>query len=604
MSSSDKEDKVKIPVFDGDSEKYPVWKIRFLQWEKSKKVSYATSSDKTNELITSEQYETGKKTVIAEDGTSSEVNITNNDRKLYEANATSLNKMIQCMSDNLVEATTLVAGEKESAWLVKQWLDENYGQVTAEDSIKSLEDEWNEVNPSNFEQALFYISKLEDINNRLGKIEAQGVVGKYKKDELQLKIQVLSHLKNLDDNGWAAFLSEYRKKNALNSTSWKDFKHHLITQWKDVGKPTKDGKGDKTGKALHVTAQGGKYFPYKCNHCGKKGHKARFCPDKDKPKDELQGKSTSKKNPSKSGLANKICFGCKKKGHLIKDCPELKKEAEKVEVALMVCQVRDDQDQDWDVPDAFFDKHLKEEEEIEEDWDMVDKDQDWNVPDSFFDENLHLEGETKKADEAWDNIPSWWYDTHEDSDSESEDIPELLVRDDNSSSSEEEDDPVLSGGCCTHAGCSQGHHTIEKCPGGCIDDWSTDSSVPQLVPPRVSDYDSDPSSDSDSSMPALLHRGGDGYDSDSSSDSDSSMPALLPRKVHDWDSESSDSSVPTELLGKGIFPQGLQCCCKGGQQNYCKKNMEAKNGPKCDSDSKSSGSSESSGSTSLPPLIQ
>jgi Zinc knuckle len=109
---------------------------------------------------------------------------------------------------------------------------------------------------------------------------------------------------------------------------------------------------------LNVSTPGSAYFPFKCNWCGKTGHKAQNCLDRlaGKPKAKQNGrgggggggggKSSAKSsnqgrfssgNKQKKDLSHIKCYNCGEMGHYKNKCPKLKQEsASNVEVALMV----------------------------------------------------------------------------------------------------------------------------------------------------------------------------------------------------------------------------------------------------------------------------
>jgi len=343
----EKEEKTYIPIFKGKKEEYQVWKLRIELWETKKKVAYASTIDRTEDLPTDQEYHQGYKEEVTtnEDGDEEidQVRLTDAQKKLYEDNATALNKISSCVSDELLVPMMVEAGDKKSVWKIKKWLEKNYAEVRAQDSLKDLQKRLDELHPSDYEEAMFYLAQVEDINARLKKVG-----DRYSLDELQLKLEVLKKLPDVSDDNpqekWSSFQSAYRKDDALSNTSWSDFKSHLTTEWKVIGAPNNISGSKKAGKALQtMTDAGSKWFPGRCSHCGRKGHKKANCRDKDKPKSELQNKESkaSGSNDGATKTEDRKCFKCKKPGHLIKDCPEWKRDnkagnkVEKVEIALM-----------------------------------------------------------------------------------------------------------------------------------------------------------------------------------------------------------------------------------------------------------------------------
>jgi len=152
MSTEEKEDKVKIPKFMGEKEDYAKWKIRLTQWEKKKKVTYISSIDKTDELPTTEEYDRGTKRLVDENGQEADVALTDAEKKLFEDNATVMCKLLECVCDELLVPMQVAGGENESVYRVKQWLEEQYGEVEAEDTLKDLREKLNDLHPTDFEE--------------------------------------------------------------------------------------------------------------------------------------------------------------------------------------------------------------------------------------------------------------------------------------------------------------------------------------------------------------------------------------------------------------------------------------------------------------------
>ena len=360
MSTEEKEDKYRIPTFDGDKEKYSMWKIHEGFWEDKKKVSWVSVIDKTNELPSAEEYTCGQCTELVDQvdaqGNVMQVSqtrdLTNEEKKLYTDNATAVNKIIECVSDKLLVPLMVAAGPKKSVYLVKKWLETNYAEVKASDSLKDLMGKLSNLHPCDFEESIFYLAELEDLNHKLAKIG-----NRYSLDELQLKLEVLKKIPDASDDKpnekWSSFQSAYRMEEKLEATTWTEFKEHLTREWKVISAPTNVDGSKKAGKALAVTEDAGStYFPGQCGNCGKKGHKASACKAPKGIKKKGKGKTNGSGNNGGNGSGNsngrgssnkvKKCYKCQSPDHMIKDCPKWKDEAtksEKVEVALMVHEV-------------------------------------------------------------------------------------------------------------------------------------------------------------------------------------------------------------------------------------------------------------------------
>ena len=407
MSSEDEIKKMKIPIFKGDRKDFPVFKARFNQWELATKLYYVTwDGDKTDSLISPTEAIRKKKWVEDEDEEDKweEVSITEEDEKLFIDNHRVTNKLMECMSNELVEMADHKGGPKRSAYLIKTWLDGQFGYVRAEDSLQELKKKLKELEPSDYEEAMGFLSKFEEINYRMEALDK-----KYKMNDLQMILEILDKLPDVSDKKpqekWSNFQAKYRENDALKKTSWNDFSDHLMREWRQIGAP---GGGKKEGKALNVrsNAPGGKFFPGKCNKCHQKGHKAADCP---------KGGSSEKKSGN-SSPKDKECFHCHKKGHLITDCP---KKNGKVEAAIVLaikageeeseyCQevaVSDEFKGSWEMVSDLevLDDSNSEDDEIREAL-YVYKADSYIVPDSFFD----IFSSSGEEDEDSYEVPQWW----------------------------------------------------------------------------------------------------------------------------------------------------------------------------------------------------
>jgi hypothetical protein len=212
MSAKREEKKVKIPTFKGDRKMYNTWKERFGQWELANDYIHVTwDGDKTDVLITPIENLRQKKKVTAADGTVSEVVTDAKDKKLYDDNHNMTNKLMECLSDELVDIAGPKGGPKRSAFRIKAWLDAQYGYVRAEDSLQELQLKLKELNPSDYEEAMGFLSKMDEINYRMETLEER-----YKMDDLQMILKVLDKLPDVSDKKpqekWGQFPSKIRRE--------------------------------------------------------------------------------------------------------------------------------------------------------------------------------------------------------------------------------------------------------------------------------------------------------------------------------------------------------------------------------------------------------
>jgi len=402
-----------IPKFKGTKEHYQVFMIRFTAYEGKKGISSATAVDHGDKLCTEVEFALKEKSSTdTTSGLVTQVALTTAEEKLFEDNATSYFKMMNCLQDDLIIPMTNAAGPKKSMFLVKEWLKTSFGTHNAVDSYQELSKKLKSATPQDFTTPLLFLSALEDYSQKLQVIDV-----KYGMDELQLKTEVLEKISSDSESKWNIFKSEYRKNQMVETTSWSDFKIHFTREWDAIGAP--DGSGEHEGagdKSLNVKVQGAKYFPGKCSTCGLKGHKSHDCPDK---------KSNGGRGGSRGGRGgrgrgggkggsytfNGTCFECNEKGHMARDCPKKEKNKNKTkdkdddqdeEVTLRVCTecVESDTEEVCDLAqqcdDAFFDtfgviedadiSHKPflwydwNEEESEEGSEMTDEDlKDWQT---------------------------------------------------------------------------------------------------------------------------------------------------------------------------------------------------------------------------------
>jgi hypothetical protein len=147
-------------------------------------------------------------------------------------------------------------------------------------------------------------------------------------------------------------------------------------------------------------------FRGKCNECGKMGHKARDCREK-------QGKSSNRNNRQSKKKFNGVCNYCKKKGHMEKDCWKKKREENnKGSENASVAKEKDD-DVVLIAMDAF---DAMSHDEIEEDMDAYYMDDDFfdhfSSDDDFssveYDETNVLDVKTFQTETTEPNVVDKW----------------------------------------------------------------------------------------------------------------------------------------------------------------------------------------------------
>jgi hypothetical protein len=330
-------------------------------WEDKEDIQKATSSRAMlADLPTDQEYWNGTREVEFVDMNGNlQVHVdalTEEEKKLYLDNAKSrANLCVHVSQELLIPMLTAGGTTQKSLYLMKQWFEENYAEVEAEESLQDLTREFNALHPGNFEHAMFYLGNIDNCNARLVKVDA---TGKYMMDDLQLINTVLSKILDNKDGKmaemWAPFQVKYREQGRIAGTTWVEFKKHLTREWKQIGSPS---GGKSTGKALNVSTPGSAYYPFKCNWCDKAGHKAQNCHDRlaGKPKTKKNGrgggggggKSNAKSsnqgqissgNKQKKDLSHIKCYkNCGEMDHYKNKCPKEKQEsANNVKVVLMV----------------------------------------------------------------------------------------------------------------------------------------------------------------------------------------------------------------------------------------------------------------------------
>jgi len=234
MTKEDEHDedreKSRLAVFEGDKIKYPLWKQKFKIYLKSKGCACILAKDMTTNLPTETEFADGEVVSVAADGAVAKATLDDKIKKLHEDDATVVSKLSRHISDDLCGAMMTAGGDLQSAWKMFEWLDANCSEVKAADSLQDLLEELKNLEPSSFDVAALHLAKLDDINDRLKKVDSTGVCAL---DELRLKIEVLTKLPDVSEKNksekWAMFQSECRKADVKSKTSWADFKEHLST---------------------------------------------------------------------------------------------------------------------------------------------------------------------------------------------------------------------------------------------------------------------------------------------------------------------------------------------------------------------------------------
>ena len=176
MSTEDRDDRSDgMSKFTGVKEQYEDWNRVFTAWEDSKDLGAATSVDRVNEMPTKQEYWLGVKAgVDPANGQAIQVPLTDVEKKLYKDNAASKAKLLRYVDKTLHGPMMAASGPTESVWLIKQWFQLEFGEVTAEDSLPELNRQKTELHPGDFKECMFYLGMLESINIKLGQIESTG----------------------------------------------------------------------------------------------------------------------------------------------------------------------------------------------------------------------------------------------------------------------------------------------------------------------------------------------------------------------------------------------------------------------------------------------
>ena len=174
-----------------------------------------------------------------------------------------------------------------------------------------------------------YITYLEDLRERLDVVN-------WEITDVQFMTKILNSLTK-DYKDEMKTLEKDLNKTGAGALTVKKIREELNLQYERLGhgkgRSRKNGySGGGSETALYA---GG--FKGRCNNCGKYGHKAADCRDKDSGGGGGENKNNGSNNNG-GGFKGK-CFNCGKVGHRKKDCPERKTNDDVAEVALMAIDI-------------------------------------------------------------------------------------------------------------------------------------------------------------------------------------------------------------------------------------------------------------------------
>ena len=316
MSEATTEKMIRIIPFSGKEEDWRMWSRKFLARAKMREYKeILTGSEKAPaaSLVIDESTDAGKKQKLNK--------IAN--KKAYNDLLLSCKDEISFGAVDEATTTSLPDGDAYQAWMnlkarfeaetpaTKIQLKKEFGDSKLEDSTTDP-DEW--------------IADLERIRQRLKSLKSEI------SDE-DLMIHILNNLPEEYEN--MVETMEVEMEDKMNPLKLKTLRERLRAKYQRL----KKRNSTEDEKALLAHHQ---QFKGTCRNCGKYGHKARDCRDKEKNRNNQRNNAnTDQRGPKINGK----CNYCGKPGHMEKYCYKKKRDTKSNEETANIAQ-SDDKDQE------------------------------------------------------------------------------------------------------------------------------------------------------------------------------------------------------------------------------------------------------------------